>query len=135
VTQGVATVKLGAVPRGTAIQATVQIERPTRTLVLREATIARLRPDLVVVAVHAPAQTLSTRPIDVVADVTERNGVVSTHSVGGLPASTAFSLALWNASGNGENSLAGTVAADAAGVARFQVPLHAAFSLTTVPVS
>jgi len=57
------------------------------------------------------------------------------YSIGGLPASTAFNLALWNASGNGENSLAGTVTTNAAGVARFEVPLHAAFSLTTVPVS
>jgi hypothetical protein len=57
------------------------------------------------------------------------------YSIGGLPASTAFSLALWNASGNGENSLGGTVTTDAAGVARFAVPLHAAFSLTTVPFS
>ena len=50
-------------------------------------------------------------------------------------ANTTFSLALWNAAGNGENSKAGTVTTDAAGVARFEVPLHAAFSLTTVPVS
>ena len=57
------------------------------------------------------------------------------YSIGGLPANTAFNLALWNATGNGESSLAGTVATDAAGVARFEVPLHAAFSLTTVPVS
>jgi hypothetical protein len=57
------------------------------------------------------------------------------YSIGGLPASTTFNLALWNATGNGENSLAGTVTTDAAGVARFEVPLHAAFSLTTVPVS
>ena len=58
-----------------------------------------------------------------------------TYSIGGLPANTTFNLALWNASGNGENSLAGTVTTGAAGVARFEVPLHAAFSLTTVPVS
>ncbi len=45
----------------------------------------------------------------------------------GLPANTPFNLALWNASGNGEDSVAGTVTTDAAGVARFQVPLHAAF--------
>ena len=57
------------------------------------------------------------------------------YSIGGLPPSTALNLALWNASGNGESSLAGTVTTDAAGVARFEVPLHAAFSLTTVPVS
>ena len=57
------------------------------------------------------------------------------YSIGGLPANTAFNLVLWNATGNGENSLAGTVTTDAAGVARFEVPLQAAFSLTTVPVS
>ena len=59
----------------------------------------------------------------------------SAYSIGGLPANTMFNLALWNASGNGENSLTGTLTTDAAGVARFEVPLHAAFSLTTVPVS
>jgi hypothetical protein len=59
----------------------------------------------------------------------------SVYSVGGLPASTAFNLVLWNATGNGENSLAVPVTTDAAGVARFEVPLHAAFSLTTVTVS
>jgi len=59
----------------------------------------------------------------------------SVYSIGGLPPSTPFTLAVWNASGNGENSVAGTVTTDAAGVARFEVPLHAAFSLTTVPVS
>ncbi|MET0938911.1 MAG: hypothetical protein ABWY51_06790 [Gaiellaceae bacterium] len=57
------------------------------------------------------------------------------YSIGGLPADTTFNLALWNASGDGENSIAGTVTTNAAGVARFDVPLHAAFSLTTVPVS
>ena len=56
------------------------------------------------------------------------------YSIGGLPATT-FTLALWNATGNGENSLAGTVTTNAVGVARFEVPLHAAFALTTVPVS
>jgi hypothetical protein len=59
----------------------------------------------------------------------------SPYSVGGLPANTTFNLALWNATGNGENSLADPVTTDAAGVARFEVPLQAAFSLTTVPVS
>jgi hypothetical protein len=57
------------------------------------------------------------------------------YSVGGLPESTAFTLALWNAAGDGKNSIAGTVTTNAAGVARFEVPLHAAFSLTTLPVS
>ncbi len=56
------------------------------------------------------------------------------YSIGGLPADTSFNLALWNAAGNGESTPAGTVRSDAAGVARFEVPLHAAFSLTTVPV-
>jgi len=57
------------------------------------------------------------------------------YSIGGLPPNTVFNLALWNGTGNGESSLAGTVTTDAVGVARFEVPLHAAFSLTTVPVS
>ena len=59
----------------------------------------------------------------------------SAYSIGGLPASTSFNLVLWNATGDGTNSVAGTVTTDAAGVARFEVPLQAAFSLTTVPVS
>ena len=57
------------------------------------------------------------------------------YSIGGLPANAQFGLALWNASGDGKNSIAGTVTANGAGVVRFQVPLHAAFSLTNVPVS
>jgi hypothetical protein len=59
----------------------------------------------------------------------------SSYSIGGLPANTSFNLALWNATGDGENSLADAVTTDPAGVARFDVPLQAAFSLTTVPVS
>ena len=58
-----------------------------------------------------------------------------TYSIGGLPPNTKFNLALWNAAGDGENSVAGTIETGPAGVARFEVPLHAAFSLTTVPVS
>jgi hypothetical protein len=57
------------------------------------------------------------------------------YSIGGLPANTTFNLALWNATGDGTNSVAGTVTTNDAGVARFQVPLQAAFALTTVPVS
>jgi hypothetical protein len=57
------------------------------------------------------------------------------YSIGGLPPLTTFTLALWNATGTGENAIAGTVTTDAAGVARFEVPLHAAFALTTVPTS
>jgi hypothetical protein len=57
------------------------------------------------------------------------------YSIGGLPSSTTFNLAVWNATGRGENTLGGTVTTNAAGVARFDVPLQAAFALTTVPVS
>lgn len=56
------------------------------------------------------------------------------YSIGGLPPDTAFHLALWNASGDGTDSVAATVTTNAAGVARFEVPLQAAFALTTVPV-
>ena len=59
----------------------------------------------------------------------------SQYSIAGLPANEAFTLAVWNASGDGKNTIAGTVTANAAGVARFQVPLQAAFSLTNVPIS
>ena len=57
------------------------------------------------------------------------------YSIGGLPAHTDFNLAVWNATGDGTNSIAGTVTTNAAGVARFEVPLQAAFALTTVPMS
>ena len=63
------------------------------------------------------------------------NGESSSYSIGGLPPSTTFTLALWNATGDGKNSVAGTITTTAAGVARFDVPLQAAFVLTTVPVS
>jgi hypothetical protein len=57
------------------------------------------------------------------------------YSIGGLPPNTNLTLALWNATGDGTYSIAGTVPTNAAGVARFQVPLHAAFALTTLPAS
>ena len=57
------------------------------------------------------------------------------YSIGGLPAYTRFNLAIWNAGANGENAIDGSVMTNGAGVARFEVPLHAAFALTTVPVS
>jgi hypothetical protein len=57
------------------------------------------------------------------------------YSIGGLPPHTTFNLAVWNAAGSGENGITGTVTTNAAGVARFEAPLHAAFALTTVPVS
>ncbi len=67
--------------------------------------------------------------------LTAPNGESSSYSIGGLPPSTTFTLALWNATGDGTNSIAGPVITNAAGVARFDVPLQAAFALTTVPVS
>jgi hypothetical protein len=63
------------------------------------------------------------------------NGESSSYSIGGLPPNTPLTLALWNGSGDGTSSVAGTVTTNAAGVARFDVPLQAAFVLTTVPVS
>jgi hypothetical protein len=57
------------------------------------------------------------------------------YSIGGLPPNTNLTLALWNASGDGANSISGTVPTNAVGVARFQVPLHAAFALTPLPVT
>ena len=63
------------------------------------------------------------------------NGESSSYSIGGLPPQTTFTLALWNATGDGMNSVAATITTSGAGVARFDVPLQAAFVLTTVPVS
>lgn len=60
---------------------------------------------------------------------------IGVYSVGGLPPGATFNLATWNAAGSGVNAVDGTVTTSAAGVARFEVPLHAAFALTTVPVS
>jgi hypothetical protein len=59
----------------------------------------------------------------------------SVYSIGGLPPNTSFTLAEWNATGDGTNSIAETVTTNDAGVARFEVPLQAAFALTTVAVS
>jgi hypothetical protein len=56
------------------------------------------------------------------------------YSIGGLPANTNLNLLIWNATGDGTNSIVGPVPTNALGVARFEVPLHAAFALTTVPV-
>jgi hypothetical protein len=63
------------------------------------------------------------------------NGQSSDYSIGGLPRNTTFTLAEWNANGDGTNSIVGTVNTGEAGVARFSVPLTAAFVLTTVPMS
>jgi hypothetical protein len=57
------------------------------------------------------------------------------YSIGGLPPNTTFNLAVWNAAANGENAIGGTVTTNSAGVARFSVPIHGGFALTTVPVA
>jgi hypothetical protein len=56
------------------------------------------------------------------------------YSIGGLTPSTRLNLAMWNANGDGRTSAAAEITTSAAGVARFEVPLHAAFALTTVDV-
>ena len=75
---GVAEIKLGPVERGANVTAMVHVRSGTSAALvpLRRVAIALLRPDLVVAAVHAPPQTLTTRPVDVVADVSELNGDV-----------------------------------------------------------
>jgi len=57
------------------------------------------------------------------------------YSIGGLAPGTELNLLLWNAAANGADSVVGTVTANAAGVVRFNVPQHAAFALTTLPVA
>ena len=103
----------------------------------REATRSSDQPEKELAAYAGPNGELTLVGLD----TNGRNlNAVSTeppaqYSIGGLPPNTDFTLALWNATGDGTNSIAGTVPTNAAGVARFQVPLHAAFALTTVPVS
>jgi hypothetical protein len=89
-----------------------------------------------VVAFAAPDGKLTFMGLD--SNGAQLNGVSTeprSYSIGGLPENTTFTLALWNAAGDGKNSIAGTVSTNANGVARFEVPLHAAFSLTTLPIS
>ena len=57
------------------------------------------------------------------------------YSIGGLTPNTNFALIVWNATGDGTNTIVGPVPANSDGVVRFSVPLHGAFSLTTLPVS
>jgi hypothetical protein len=64
------------------------------------------------------------------------NGLSTTlvpYAVGGLPPSTTFHLFEWNRDGDGRNVDAGTITTDDAGVANLEVPLQAAFALTTLP--
>ena len=67
--------------------------------------------------------------------LTAPNGVSSSYSIGNLTAGTEFNLLIWNANGDGSYAPAGKVTANTAGVVRFDVPLQAAFALTTVPLS
>ncbi len=66
--------------------------------------------------------------------LTAPNGESSSYSIGNLPQSTTFNLAVWNANGDGLTTDGGIVTTNGAGVARFDVPLQAAFALTTLPV-
>ena len=72
---GAATLALGDLARGDRVEAEALVdpEDGGRTEVVRSETVALLRPDLVVASVQAPAQTLSVRPVDVRADVVEKN--------------------------------------------------------------
>lgn len=76
VADDLAVVALDRVVRGrrVAIKASVQTGEPVRTYVLDDETTSRLRPDFVVHSVHAPAQTLTTRPVNVTAEIDEING-------------------------------------------------------------
>ena len=73
---GSATIELGELKRQRRIEADVLVQTgtPPRTSVLRGETTTHLRPDLVVAAVQAPLQTLTTRQIDVQAEIAELNG-------------------------------------------------------------
>ncbi len=73
---GVVSVALARVERGLpiAVHALLQTGGLGRTSVLWGTTKALLRPDLVVASVNAPLQTLTTRPIDIVAEIAEING-------------------------------------------------------------
>jgi hypothetical protein len=68
-------------------------------------------------------------------DLNASSAETPAYSIGGLPPATTFNLAIWNAAGNGENVISAPVTTNGVGVARFTVPLHGAFALTTVPVS
>jgi hypothetical protein len=57
------------------------------------------------------------------------------YTIAGLAAGAKLSLALWNRLGDGKNEVVGPITADAAGVARVTVPLHAVFALTTTAVA
>src|SRR6476659_5499992 len=83
-----------------------------------------------------PAGELSVLGLDTSgAQLNTLSGETRTYSIGGLPALATFHLALWNEQGDGRNAVDGDVVVDPAGVATITVPLHAVFSLTTMPVA
>ena len=75
VTEGVAEIELPQLARGTdvAVDAIFHARKPRRIHTLHGGTSVRLLPDLVVGPIAAPGQTLTSRPIDVVATITELN--------------------------------------------------------------
>jgi hypothetical protein len=94
------------------------------------------QPEHEVTAYAGPNGELTLIGMDTVAGALNTGSPeTSAYSIGGLPAYTTFNLAIWNASANGENAIGETLTTNGAGVARFSVPLHGAFALTTVPVS
>ena len=76
VTDGVAEIVLQPFPSGTSVAVDVLFYAgtPRRPYVLHDSTVVRLRPDLVVASLVAPAQTLTTRAVDVIAVIEEVNG-------------------------------------------------------------
>jgi hypothetical protein len=94
------------------------------------------QPEQELVAYRGPDGQLTVAGLDTTGRaLVAPNGESSSYSIGGLPPHTTFTLAVWNADGSGKNSVAATIDTGAAGVARFDVPLQAAFVLTTVPMS
>ena len=75
VTEGVAEIELPPLARGTdvAVDATFHARKTKRVYALHGSTPVRLLPDLVVGSIAAPGQTLTSRPVDVVAEITELN--------------------------------------------------------------
>jgi hypothetical protein len=89
-----------------------------------------------IVAYAGPAGQLTVTALDTRGgQLNGTAGESAPYSIGGLPPHTAFNLVVWNRDGAGANEVGATVVTSGAGVARLDVPLHAAFVLTTAPVS
>ena len=75
---GAATIELGQLARGSSVEsdALIHTDASNRTWQARTQTNALLRPDLIVSALRAPAQTLTVRPVDVETEIAELNGDV-----------------------------------------------------------